>query len=352
MKLWLRLTSVILICIGLLALAIRPTSAAPQTLSFTTSPVSLGINVKPGQSTSEQLKLMNNGDQAVPIIMQVKDFGADGSTGQATITDFRSTDPASKYIKFSPSTFTAQPHVWSYVTATIALPKSAQLGFYYAIVFQPSISIAVGQGQSAIKGDNAILMLIDTGSANETRSVEVAKFTVNKGLFEYLPANFNVNLRNNGNIFIAPVGDIFISRHADGTGTIDTIPVNSGGGNVLPDSNRVFPATWSDGFPVFVDKYVNGKLVTDKKSNPVLSLKWDTSKVNKFRFGRYYAKLALQYNNGKEEVLLRSVVSFWVIPWKILLILAVILLIVLFGIFMFLRGIYRRIKKRGKKKNY
>lgn len=325
------------------------TNAAPQTLSFTTSPVSLGVNVKPGTHTSEQLQIMNNGDQPEPIVMQLKTFGAQGTTGQASITDFLPSDPAASYIKFSPSSFTAQPKVWSKVNVTISLPASANLGYYYAIVFQPAVNIKPGPGQAVVEGDNAILLLLDTGSANESKKVEVANFTVNKGLFEYLPANFSVNIRNNGNIFLAPNGDIFLSRHADGTNTIDSLPVNPGGGNVLPHSNRIFTASWTDGFPVFVDKYMDGKLVTDHKGNPVLQLKWNTSKVDKFRFGKYYALLALQYNNGKQEVLLRSEVSFWVIPWKILLVLLLILLLILFGVFMLIRGVYRRIKRSSRK---
>lgn len=316
--------------------------------SFTTSPVSFGINITPGTSQSEELEIMNNTSQAVPIVMKVETFSAYGTIGQASIEDFPDSSPAAKYITLTPSTFVAQPGVWSKVKATISLPKTAQLGFYYAVLFQPQLTVQK-KATAILKSENAVLILVDTGSANEIKSISIANFSVTKNVNQFLPATFNVDVRNNGNIFLAPTGDIYISRNSNGTNTINTLPVNSGVGHVLPDSNRVFSATWANGFPVFVNKYVNGKPVL-KKDVPVQQLVWNWSKVNKFRFGKYYAILALQYNNGKREVLLSSVVGFWVIPWKILIVLLVFLLLLLFGLFVIFRSIYRKIKKPATKR--
>jgi hypothetical protein len=318
--------------------------------SLTTSPITLGLNIKPGTTSTQTLQVMNNTSQPLQINMEIKTFGAYGSTGQAAITDFLPDNPASGWIHLSPSTFTAEPNVWSKVAATIDLPKGASLGYYYAIIFQPVTPNQVAAPKTAIvKGSNAILMLIDTNSANESRQVSIANFSVSKRLYEYLPASFSVTIHNTGNIYLAPAGDIFISKHSNGADTIDSIPINSGGGNVLPDSNRVFKATWNDGFPVFEPEVKNGLTVLDKQDNPVEHLQWNFSKTNKLRFGKYYAQLALEYNNGTHEVLLNSTVSFWVIPWKLLLVAIVILLIVLFGLWSLGRSIYRKIRGIPKK---
>jgi hypothetical protein len=283
--------------------------------------------------------------------MEVKTFGAYGSSGQAAITNFSSGNPAQGYIKLTPSTFTAPPDQWSYVQASISIPKTASLGYYYALVFQPALPSGIPHpGHAVINGSNAILILINTNSANESKQLGIAKFSVNKKLFEYLPANFSITVHNPGNIFLAPVGDIYISKNSNGSNTIDTLPINAGAGNVLPGTNRAFTATWSDGFPVFVAEDKDGQPVLSKSGNPVEQLKWKFADANKFRFGEYYARLALAYNNGTREVLLNSTVSFWVIPWKLLLVALLILLIILAALFIIIRSIWRKIRAHKKPK--
>ncbi|HUD06478.1 MAG TPA: hypothetical protein VMR34_01190 [Candidatus Saccharimonadales bacterium] len=319
--------------------------------NLTTSPITLGLNIKPGSGETQTLQVKNNASTPVQINMQIKTFGAYGASGQAAITNFPSSDPAASYIKLSPTTFMAQPGVWNYVKATIALPKVASLGYYYAVVFKPIVTNPVTlPNHNVVTGSNAILMLVDTGSTNEIKQVQVANFSATKHLYEYLPASFNVVIHNPGNIFLAPSGDIFISRNSNGTNTIDSLPINSGGGNVLPDSNRGFSANWQNGSPLFVPLVVNGQPAYNKKGQPVLQLKWNFSQINKLRIGKYFAKLALAYNNGNHEVLLNSTISFWVIPWKILLVLLLIALLVLFSVYSLVRSIIRRTKAFRNKK--
>ncbi len=327
----------------------RVLAAALPATSLTTSPVTLGLNIKPGATSTQKLQVMNNTTQPLPITMQIKTFGAYGNSGEAAIGDFPSGDPALGWIHLSPNTFVAQPGAWTPVQATISLPKSASLGYYYAIIFQPVIaSQPQAPGAKIIKGSNAILALVDTGSAGEQRQVEVANFTVSKKLYEYLPGSFSVTIHNQGNIFLAPTGDIFISRSRNGTHTITSLPINPAGGNVLPNSKRTFRADWSDGFPVFVSQTAGGQPVT-VNGKPVEKLQWDFSRINKLRFGKYYARLAMQYYNGNREVLLNATVSFWVIPWKILLIPLAIVLLLFTGLFFIGRAAIRKFRGTAKK---
>lgn len=324
-------------------------AASSSGTSLTTSPVTLGLDIKPGTTSIQKLQVMNNTSKPMLIAMQVETFGAYGNSGEAAISGFPSGDPAAKWIHISPSSFVAQPGVWMPVQATISLPKTASLGYYYAVVFQPVIPAQLQvPGAKIVKGFNAILVLVDTGSVGEQRQVKVANFTVNKHLFEYLPASFSVTIQNPGNIYLAPTGDIFISRNSNGTNTIDTIPVNGGVGNVLPNSYRVFTTLWADGFPEFVPKLLNGQPETSKNGQPVEQLKWDFSKANKFRFGKYYARLALVYKNGSHEVLLNSTLSFWVIPWKLLAVIFIIILLFGFALWSIGHGVYRRIRSLKK----
>jgi hypothetical protein len=319
--------------------------AAGQSISLTTSPVSLDLIIKPGTDTTKTLQLMNNGNQPLPIKVQLDEFGAHGSSGEAAITVPAANDPAPSWVHFSPAEFTAQPGVWNSVQMTMNIPRSASLGYYYAVVFQPQLSVTpTAPHSSIIKGSNAILILVDTQSGNERRQVEIGNFTVSKHLYEYLPAKFTVTVQNSGNIYLAPTGNIFISRNKNGTNTIATLDVNSAGGNVLPNSSRTFQASWADGFPAFQPKTVAGQPVLNKKGVAVEQLQWNFAKVNKFRFGKYYAQLTLVYNNGSYQVPLNAVISFWVIPWKLMIVALLIIILFVYSFWAIGRGLLRRIR--------
>jgi hypothetical protein len=312
----------------------RTALAASPGISLTTSPVSLNLNIKPGTSSTSTLQLMNNGSEPLKINMKLDEFNARGQNGQALITEPSPSDPTVSWVSFSPGSFTAPPGVWMPVKMTINLPKTAQLGYYYAVIFSPDIPATPTHNSTVIKGSNGILVLIDTQSGNEKRLVNIANFNVSKKVYEYLPATFNVSVHNSGNIYLAPFGNIYISRNSNFTNSIAALDVNRAGGNVLPNSSRNFTATWSDGFPVFEKKTIDGQVVSDKQGTPIQQLKWNTNHLDKLRFGKYYAKLTLIYNDGKITIPITSVVSFWVLPWKLISVfIALILFIIIVGWF-------------------
>lgn len=325
--------------------------AAGQAISLTTSPVTLNLTIKPGEKTTENLQLKNNSTVPVQITMKLETFGPSGTSGEAAITAPSANDPSATWVTFSPASFVANPGVMNTVKMTIALPQSASLGYYYAVVFQPSVATQVGPGTTSVKGSNAILVLVDTQSSNESRQINVASFTASKRVYEYLPATFSVNIRNSGNIYLAPTGSIFISRGKNSTHTLTTLNLNAGGGNVLPHSNRVFTVSWNDGFPVYEPKMANGQPVVDKKGNVEQKLVWNLKNISNFRFGEYTAQLTLVYTAQNRVIPVTGYVSFWVIPWELLLIGLVIVLLIGFGLWMIIRGIVRRILKFRNRKN-
>ena len=219
---------------------------------------------------------------------------------------------------------------------TINVPQDASLGYYMAVTFSPANQPGVPNA-TALKGAAATLVLLEVKTPNEKRGLQLLSFTTDHKLYEYLPANFNIRLHNSGNIYIAPAGNIFVAK---GSTTISTLDFNIAGGSVLPNSNRVFVVPWKDGFPVFVQRLVNGKPI-ETKSGTAQNLKWDFSQLSKFRFGKYNARLLVVYDDGTRDVPTEATVSFWVLPWKLLLLTLVVLAIIGFGLFSLGRSIFR-----------
>lgn len=316
----------------------RPASAATpnqEGFNIVTSPLPIKIQTQPGKTIETELRLNNQSSQPEQIKVGLMKFAASGDTGQPDLYDLKPSDTYVSWVHFSPSEFTAQPNTWMSVKMTINVPQNAGLGYYLAVTFSRA-SQAKEKATASLKGAVATLVLLDVHTPNEKRSLQLSSFTTNHGLYEYLPANFEVKLHNNGNIYLAGSGNIFVQR---GGKTIDTLDFNAAGGSVLPGSNRVFTVPWNNGFPYFKQRIVNGKPVNK------YDLKWDFAKLNHFRIGRYTAKLLVVYDNGKQDVPLEATLNFWVLPWKLLLVALVVLGLVGYAVFSLVRSIIGRTKR-------
>ena len=329
--------------------AAAPTGSTNTGSYLTTSPISVDVTATPGQSQSTTLSVQNDSSAPETITVKLDKFTANGNFGAANITPPEKTDPSVSWIHFSKTSFVAQPGVWNNITMTIDMPDYASLGYYYAVLFIPkSTQTSTSTNVSdQIKGANAIFVLVDTQSSNEAKQLSLTSFSSESGLYQFLPATFNILVKNTGNIHLIPQGDVYISRTMNGK-VIDTLPINANLGNILPNSSRQFTATWTDGLPSFEAKTVDGQELTVKDGQPVEQLRWNFSEpISKFRFGKYYAHLVLVYNNGNHDIPIDAYLSFWVIPWKLIL----IILVIIGAIVVFWKSIKKAIKSLVSRRN-
>jgi hypothetical protein len=327
----------------------RAHAADTEGFNILTSPLPIKLVTEPNKTVTAELKLKNQGTKPETIKVGLMKFGATGEIGQPNLFDLTAKDTYAKWVHFEPSQFVAQPGVWITVKMTINVPKEASLGYYLAVTFGRATQ--AGQKGTNVKGAAATLVLLEVKTLNEKRDLKLLDFSTDHKLYEYLPTTFRVRVKNDGNIYLAPAGNLFIER---GGKPVTTIVFNEAGGSVLPASNRQYKVQWKSGFPLYVDRLVNGKPEYDKTGEAKQDLKWDFTKVNKFRFGHYNAKLLLVYFDGKNDIPLEATLGFWVVPWKILLVLLVIFGLVGFGIFTVLRSFFRKartgtskLKRRG-----
>lgn len=274
--------------------------ATPTPLNITLSPVTLNLQAKPGETVTAPIKLRNNGSETEKLTVSFDTFKADSSGQKPQLMNANPNDPYMQWVSVDESAFNIEPNEWKTIHFTFSPPADAALTYYYTIVFNRA-SIAPLPGQTNIEGAPAILVLTNVLSPNAKRELQVDSFSVTHSITEFLPIDFKLNVHNTGNVHSAPSGTIFI----DGQGQKDiaVISINNGGSMVLPETRREFNITWDDGFPSHDE---NGKL------------NWDTSKLNKIRFGKYTAHMIMVYDNGERDVPIESFITFWVIPWRII----------------------------------
>ncbi|HOZ80689.1 MAG TPA: hypothetical protein PK370_00515 [Candidatus Woesebacteria bacterium] len=301
---------------------------AESGLTLVTSPLPINLVAAPGSSVSAEIKIKNGGKDTEKLKVGLMKFSAYNQDGQPRLFDREKGDDYFDWVSFSENKFELESNEWKTIEMKIEVPDDAAFGYYYAVVFSRDEEyIPDGNKTTKIVGATACLVLLEVRVDRAIREIEIEEFMADKKVYEFLPTNFLIKLKNKGNVHVAPRGNIFIT---DSKGKdVSVIEVNEFRGNILPQSIRNFETNWTDGFP----RYENKKL------------KWDFTKINKLRIGKYKASMLLAYDDGKRDVPIEAVLSFWVIPYRIIGGIVVVSSLILVGLSSLIISIIKIFKK-------
>ncbi|MFQ5493523.1 MAG: hypothetical protein ACE5DX_05185 [Candidatus Dojkabacteria bacterium] len=322
---------------------------------ITISPVRFEYNLAPGESVTGTVKLINDTFDDKTVYLTARNFKSGDESGvplfiteqqpfEASLKDWISLEKGAVLVK---RVETDDPHV-ERIEFRITVPENAEPGGHYAGIVAglvpPGESIDAGEGNLAFKDERAAIILINVdGEVNRDLSTDkfyaTDAFTQDKPLvsiFEWMPVGFITELRNSGNSHTVPLGHILIFS---GETKIDEIDFNPADGNILRESSRSFFNRWTGALlelvPVLDE---DGNEVVDGNGNVQTRFAFNLD-TPRLPFGRFTAKLAIGYDDSGEKKILVDDFEFWVIPWKLLLVIALVLI----------AFIYYRIKKRGRK---
>src|ERR1035437_3045198 len=323
-----------------------PSKSFAQTSGYdmTVSPVFFDLTGDPGTTITTKVRIRNNTNSPVPIKLGVEKIVGD-QNGNITLKD--NNDQTLSWIKFPESSIVTKPLEWTDVPFSIDIPKDAAYGYYWEVSFSQDKNSPLAKSGVNLTGAAAVPILLNIIKAGAKAVAKIVDFSVKNFVTEYLPTDFTIKVQNTGNIHVKPHGNIFISdgRNKD----LAIIDVNSGLGNVIPNSSRIFTASWNNGFLVEQPVLQDGQPKLDKNGKPMQTLQINWNKVTSFRIGKYTANLLLVFDNGKRDVPLQSTITFWVFPYKALAVI-VIAAIALVLVVRFLLKYYinREIRRRLK----
>lgn len=313
---------------------------APTGINLTLSPTFINLVANPGESVGSSIRITNNNNFTEHLQIEVRTFEPSQDGDSPVIRTLRDNENFGDWVEFSEQKFTVTPNENKVIEVEISAPNDATLGYYYAFVITRQ-NEDTESATASVAGGTAVLSLLEVRSDRVARELQIEDFKPGKLFYEYLPAELKVTVKNTGNIHVIPVGDMFIDSLTNKE--VSAFPVNSGRGNVLPQSTRTFTATFEDGFAVRIPKTdKDGNPVRDREGNIEYTTKFDFSKMDRFRIGKYEATVILVYDNGERDVPIQATVSFWIIPWKIIGGGLIILILVLLGVKSAIAPIFRR----------
>lgn len=320
-----------------------PAPSADQSLSLTLSPVSLILETDPGKTINSAIKIMNNSTEDEYLSIELMKFTGDPLLNKPILETFEPDDESQNWLTFDQNSFEAPAKEWTTINVTFAPPEDAALSYYYAIMIKRKTQVEVNAGEQQVVGVPMIPALITVHSPLTKQELQLLSFGTTKQIYEFLPATFEITVKNTGNIHLAPIGNIFINDA--GEKEIGMLNLNKSNGLILPNAQRTYQLDWADGFPVFENEKIEGSENNTKKK-----LHWDFTKANLFRMGKYSGHLLFIYDNGERDIPIEAKVSFWVIPWRILAVVGSVLLLQGLGLWFLFFFLFRRLRKQKQKK--
>jgi hypothetical protein len=302
-------------------------------LNLTLSPISIQLEGKPGEIIYSQLKVRNNSNSSESLSITLGSFSADQNGSTPIIKDRTLKDDYLNWFKFQSDNFEISPGEWKTIPFSIQIPFESAFSYYAAIQVNRIEDIsAVNDGKTVVKGSPAILLLLNIDSPDAKKELLLESFKAQNKIVESLPYEFEVQVKNSGNVYAIPYGNLFIE--GQNQKDLAILPINPDSNVVISGSTRKYKVVWDDGFPI--------------KGDGFLGFDWNFSEIDKFRMGRYKANIIMVYDNGEKDIASESSINFWVIPWKILSVVVLLSGFAFFGVWSSIRRIFKPIWKSKK----
>lgn len=295
----------------------------PPSLEFT--------DVPPGETIQTKVKLFNETAEPLTLFSQTANFGALNETGTPNIDLSAEIEDLAAWISLSKGPFAVQPGDRVEIPVEIKVPAEADPGGHYAtILFSPQDPNLAGGGQVGIGQKIGTLILVRVqGDINESGAIAEFATAGAKSTLSRLPIEMFARFGNAGNVHLRPTGTVTVRNVLGGTSAV--LRVNTSQGAVLPQSIRRFDVAWEK------------RALQEERSGffGEIGNEWKN-----FAFGPYSADLELTYGLANDKKV-AATIRFWVFPWRIILLVVLIIIAFLWLLGFLIKRYNRWILSRG-----
>ncbi|MDD5438367.1 MAG: hypothetical protein PHC70_04440 [Patescibacteria group bacterium] len=276
--------------------------------AITVSPVIVDHEVANGMRVSGRMMITNDSKAPQTYYVSVQSFIAVGENGEQQYLDEADLKGLPSWFRFNQESYQLAPGETVEVPYSIYAPQDAEPGGHYATVFF-STNPEAANDRTAINlaAKTGIVFLVKVGGdVKESASIE--SFTANQSVYSHLPALMSLRIRNTGSVHFRPIGTLTV-RNMWG-GIVARVPANPKKSAVLPNSIRRLDTWWTKTTDLAEGGFISG-----------LTNEWKN-----FALGRYTATVDVKYGSQNTPLEARTI-SFWVLPWRMGLILLALLAI-------------------------
>ncbi len=279
------------------AYSVENLANTPVSHDFVVGPGKIELSLKPGETKVVNLKVTNRMGDDREFTVGVEDFQGSRDPQQTVVLlgDSKGSYSLKNFILIPQRTFTLQHGQRATVPVTISLPTNADPGGLYgsvlfSIVSKPNTLEDSGGSSAIIARIGTLFFITVPGDAKREGSLKDFSIPNDQTFFNSGPVKFEILFENKGNVHLDPYGQISLRNiFGEEVGSQEIEPWFA-----LPDSLRLREISWN----------------------------------RDFLFGRYTAKVLI--HRGYNELSDVKSVSFWVVPWKILVLVVLALFVFIF----------------------
>lgn len=179
-------------------------------LSINVDPSSLVLSAKKGESISGFITIDNKGPQDILVKAYVEDWVFLPDRSKAFKKPGSQKNSCSQWITLYPDKFTIAPNRSQQVKYTITVPSDAKGGYYSVIFFesQHDDPDLLKKANVIIAGRIGTIVYFET-KENSEKKLSLKDFSFSKPITGK-PMLFKIKLKNDGNTFASPTGNIII----------------------------------------------------------------------------------------------------------------------------------------------
>ena len=278
---------------------------------FVVGPGRAELVINPGQTVVYEMSVSNRISDGRTFNLEIEDIDGsdDASRSVVFLGDQRGPYTLKDYISFPESSFNLDLGDRARIPVTISIPADAEPGGYYGGVLVSTIK-QEGSDDENSSARSPIIARIGTlffitvpGEVTKSGALTDVHVVGDSLWYESGPVTFNVSYENTGSVHLNPYGEIRIANlFGEEVGFVELEPWF-----VLPKSLRSRDISWN----------------------------------REMLFGRYTATVSI--NRGYDDIVDTATVTFYVLPWKIVLGTFVVIFLVLFTFrFLFRNFEFRR----------
>jgi hypothetical protein len=287
---------------------------------FVVTPGKTEMFLNPGDTITKNVSVTNRNPRTVRFQITMEDFvGSDDPIVPVVLLNDNENSPYSlkDFVHPEVRDFSLKSGERITIPVTVTVPADMEPGGHYGAVVisnRPTDPVT-GELLDGAKGNTKIISRIASlilvrvnGDVIESGNVEGFRpLGTTSGILQTKPSGFEIAFKNTGPVHLVPYGSITVTNLFGGK--VASIPVDAY--FALPKSTRYREILWNASSP--------------------------------FSFGRYTASLTLYKGFGNESE--TKTVSYWVLPWKLL----VGGFVILFAVVALLRFIATRFEFKRKK---
>ena len=259
----------------------------------------------------------NNSDQNYSVTVLKQSFQAGQDEGQPILKEFDTADKSANWIGTFEPKFDLKSKEKKISQIKISIPTTAEAGsYYYAIIYEIKSS-SLPEGSNVIINQRIVSLIFVQVQGQIKREARFTNFSPNlyivDPVFDNLQLNYKIQVE--GNSYLRPAGNIFVYSNKDEPNNI--LDLNPERKILLSNSARNFSA--------FSPAFLNIPFISSRV-NQLGSTSVRQIEIDRPIFGNRNIEVNMTYSNSEGQfVKTNGVVNVWFVPWKLILLILLIL---------------------------